>query len=75
MYTLRHFNVWHVVVAASHTHLKIAASNILLKFVGLYFTIPVSYFNTILWLYLSLASVSKSTKNWLVPFQSEIITP
>ena len=48
MHTLRHFKAWHVVVAASHAHLKIAGSDILLKFVGLYLTILVSYFNTIL---------------------------
>ena len=62
MYTLRHFKVWHVVDAMSHAHLKTALSDILLKFVGLYFTISVSYFNTILLLYLSPASVSKNKK-------------
>ena len=48
MYTLRHFKVWHVVDAMTHAHLKTALGDILLKFVGLYLTISVSYLNTIL---------------------------
>ena len=64
MYTLRHFKVWHVVVAASHTHLKIAEGDILPTFVDLYLTIPVSYFNTILQFYVSPASVSNNVKKF-----------
>ena len=64
MYTLRHFKVWQVVVAASHAHSKTARSDILLKFIGLYLTVPVSYFNKILWICIPPASASKNTKKF-----------